>query len=111
MSSRRIAPLHYEDLRKLGIVLRRAQYFITCNTKYYGKVDMQEDKIKRLLIPQDAYYDETAPYEQLSLFNFQTPPPDKMITSPTSALLLPKTVGIKQHILLSDTPTALTGEL
>lgn len=111
MSSRRIAPLHYEDLRKLGIVLKRAQYFITCNTKYYGKVDMQEDKIKRLLIPQDAYYDETAPYEQLSLFNFQTPPPDKMITSPTSALLLPKTVGIKQHILLSDTPTALTGEL
>lgn len=111
MSSRRIAPLHYEDLRKLGIVLKRAQYFITCNTKYYGKVDMQEDKIKRILIPQDAYYDETAPYEQLSLFNFQTSLSTKISTSPTSSLLLPETVGIKQHLLLPDTATALTGEL
>ena len=111
MSSRRIAPLRYEDLRKLGIVLKRAQYFITCNTKYYGKVEMQEDKIKRILIPQDTYYDESAPYEQLSLFSAHAPSTAKLITLPNAPLFLPEQSKVKQHIVLSDTPTALTGEL
>lgn len=106
ISSRRIAPLQYDDLRKLGIVLKRAQYFITCNTKYYGKVAPHEEHIKRILMPEDAYAQETAPYEQLSLFNAQTTNP-----APTSPLVLPEATGIKQQLLLPDTVTALTGEL
>ena len=70
VSSRRIGPLHYEDLKKLGIVLKRAQYFITCNTKYYGQVDMDEQKIRHILTPSEVpLIGETNGYEQLSLFS------------------------------------------
>lgn len=90
-SARRIAPLDYSDLKKLGIVLKRAQYFITCNTKYYGQVDIHEEKIRRILTPQIALSAEDSPYEQLSLF-----------TSPSEA---------SKPLLLDDCTTALTGEL
>jgi predicted DNA-binding helix-hairpin-helix protein len=65
--SRRIAPLNYDDLKKLGIVLKRAQFFITCNTKYFGSADIDDVQIRRKLIPQFAV-EESLPYEQLSLF-------------------------------------------
>lgn len=34
--AREVATLHYEDLQKMRVVLRRAAHFITCNGKYYG---------------------------------------------------------------------------
>ena len=103
LSSRRIAPLSYEDLKRIGIVLKRAQYFITCGTKYYGKVAMEEHHIRRMLVPQDPLYQESLPYEQLSLF---TPrhPTALIATAPQKA------EPIKQ-ILLPDTVSALSGEL
>lgn len=73
VSSRRIAPLHFEDLKKLGIVLKRAQFFITCNTKYYGCVAMDEEKIRRVLTPNVLLLGENQGYEQLSLFSDFSP--------------------------------------
>nr|WP_302599792.1 putative DNA modification/repair radical SAM protein [uncultured Cellulosilyticum sp.] len=100
--SRRIAPLNYDDLKKLGIVLKRAQFFITCNTKYYGSTDIDDVQIRRKLVPQFAS-DEPAPYEQLSLF---TMPPNS-----SSKLLIPNTASPIKPLLLEDTASALTGEL
>lgn len=121
VSSRRIGPLHYDDLKKLGIVLKRAQYFITCNTKYYGQVALDEPKIRQALSPASAL-EEVSPYEQLSLFT--TPPPTSKSANVTSpALISSKTSLTKPSvapeiqllgpstIILPDTPTALTGEL
>ncbi len=34
--SRKTATLHYEDLKRMKVVLRRAAHFITCNGKYHG---------------------------------------------------------------------------
>ncbi len=34
--ARTTGTLHYEDLKRMGVVLRRAAHFITCNGKYYG---------------------------------------------------------------------------
>ncbi len=34
VATRRIAPLRAEDLPKLGVVMKRAQYFITCHGKH-----------------------------------------------------------------------------
>lgn len=34
--ARETATLHYEDLAKMRVVLRRAAHFITCNGKYHG---------------------------------------------------------------------------
>lgn len=35
---RRVAAVKYEDLKRMGVVLKRAKYFITCSGKYYGNV-------------------------------------------------------------------------
>lgn len=99
VSSRRIAPLHYDDLKKLGIVLKRAQYFITCNTKYYGQVDLDPTKIRKQLTPQITSDDVPIKYEQLSLFH---------MPQNTSSLILPNT---SPHLIVEDTQSALTGEL
>lgn len=36
ISARKFTKLDFNDLKKLGIVLKRAQHFITCNGKYFG---------------------------------------------------------------------------
>lgn len=100
--SRRIAPLNYDDLKKLGIVLKRAQFFITCNTKYFGSADIDDVQIRRKLIPQFAV-EESLPYEQLSLFTVPS-------HTATNSLLL-NTSPTTKPLLLEDTASALTGEL
>lgn len=67
ISSRRLGPLHFDDLKKLGIVLKRARYFITCRTKYYGDVPLDPQHIRLVLTPTSSI-EEPTPYEQLSLF-------------------------------------------
>lgn len=115
VSSRRIAPLQFDDLKKLGITLKRAQYFITCNTKYYGQVDIDEEKIRRVLTPANHLLEENSPYEQLSLFTSMPPSENKIIFPPnnmTSSSQITTTGFLNTTtLLLEDTPTALTGEL
>lgn len=50
LQSRRFAPVTYEDLRKMGVVLKRAQYFLTCQGRYYGEIDMDSDKIRNRML-------------------------------------------------------------
>ncbi|MDF2613904.1 MAG: elongator protein 3/MiaB/NifB [Clostridia bacterium] len=105
-SARRIAPLNYLDLKKLGVVLKRAQYFITCNTKYYGSVDLDEEKIRTVLKPQIDLNEADNPYEQLNLF-------DRLSDSSWKPkLLLPLALQIPSKLLLAeDCLTSVTGEL
>ena len=49
VSARRVNSLDFLDLKKLGIVLKRAQYFITCRGKYFGAVSFDELNIKKAL--------------------------------------------------------------
>jgi len=69
LSARRINFLDFFDLKKLGIVLKRAQYFITCKGKYYGSVSFDNQKIKDALMPKIDLnlVDESS--EQLSFFD------------------------------------------
>ncbi len=99
VSSRRVAPLGYSDLKKLGIVLKRAQYFITCNTKYYGSVDLDGEKIRQVLMPTTLSTGLSQSYEQLNLF---TPSFQNSITLSPSP---------KPLLLIEDGLTALTGEI
>jgi len=61
--ARRFHSLDFEDLKKIGVVLKRARYFITCRGKYYGGIPFQENSIREKL---------TAPakpeWTQLTLF-------------------------------------------
>ena len=44
LQARKTATLKFEDLKKLGIVLKRARYFITCNGKYYDHIQKFNDR-------------------------------------------------------------------
>ncbi|MDR1067818.1 MAG: putative DNA modification/repair radical SAM protein [Clostridiales Family XIII bacterium] len=41
MQQRRIRAVRYEDLKKMGVVLKRARYFLTCVGKYYGEKELE----------------------------------------------------------------------
>jgi len=69
IAARRFSSLNYEDLKKLGIVLKRARYFITCKGKYYGLKTMNTLAIKRdLSIEANLKMKKDDGY-QLSLFS------------------------------------------
>ena len=91
--TRKVGFLDFYDLKKLGIVLKRAQYFITCKGKYYGSVEFDDIKIRRALTPKVNlnYIDENI--EQLSFFNNDL------------------SVNEKKSFLLEDKSSSLTGEL
>ena len=70
--ARRLGTLDFEDLKKIGVVLKRALYFITCSGKMMYPTKLQEDYIARNLLnvgeklPQDVV---NMGYRQLSLFD------------------------------------------
>ena len=43
---RKLAAVKYEDLKKMGVVLKRARYFLTCSGRYYGERNMEPEFIK-----------------------------------------------------------------
>jgi putative DNA modification/repair radical SAM protein len=51
ITARRAAPVSWELLKKLGVVLKRAAYFITCKGRYYGGTSMDAEAIRSLLLP------------------------------------------------------------
>lgn len=57
-SIRKMAHLSYESLKKTGIVLNRAKYFITVNGRYYGETTSRKRIIERI--------SDTPKHEQLS---------------------------------------------
>lgn len=71
--ARRGMKLDFDGLKRIGVVLKRAHYFITCNGKMMYPTKIDEDYITRNLIDLDKKknweiaYDMT--YRQLSLFD------------------------------------------
>ena len=49
VTARKSGPLHYDDLKRAGVVLKRARYFLTCQGRYEGGRDFQPDRIHHLL--------------------------------------------------------------
>lgn len=72
VKARRFGSLGFEDLRKMGVVLKRALYFITCSGKMMYKTKIEEDYITRnLLNTKERLPGSVAGmnYQQLSLFD------------------------------------------
>lgn len=63
--ARRVGPLTFEDLRRMRVVLKRARYFITCNGRYYGGVDLDAGLLYPLLADKA---DRKVMAGQISLF-------------------------------------------
>lgn len=69
MKTRQMFQLDFKDLKKLGIVLKRAKYFITCKGKYFLDKQLFNAKfIEKNLILEDKTK-EIVKKEQLSLFS------------------------------------------
>ena len=69
--ARRFASLDFPDLRKMGVVLKRAMYFLTCNGRMLYPTKLEEDYIARNLLegkkaPRGV---QELSYRQLSLFD------------------------------------------
>lgn len=70
--ARRLGKLDFADLKKIGVVLKRALYFITCSGKMMYPTKIEEDYITRNLLsageklPQEVV---NMGYRQLSLFD------------------------------------------
>ena len=66
-AARRQAFLSYDSLRRLGIVIKRAQYFITCKGKYYGPSLRPQELRNRLTATE-----QPQAYEMMNLFTVGT---------------------------------------
>ena len=66
--ARRARKLEHEDLKKLGVVMKRAQYFITCKGKIREGVSLRPDSVLRSLMAVERAALPAWEGEQLSLF-------------------------------------------
>ena len=67
ISSRRFTKINFDILKKLGVVLKRAKYFITCDGKYYASSSLfNKSYIQKLL--EDPKDIKKVSYKQLNLF-------------------------------------------
>ena len=73
VKARRTGTLDFEDLKRIGVVLKRAIYFITCRGKQMYPLKIEEDFITRQLLgvkeKLPEHLSENVTYRQLSLFD------------------------------------------
>lgn len=72
VKARRMGILQFEDLKKMGVVLKRALYFLTCNGKMMYRTKIEEDYITRNLLNTKEKLPDSVTgmtYRQLSLFD------------------------------------------
>ncbi len=68
ISSRKFFKIEFNDLKKLGVVMKRAKYFILCNGKYFTSTDIFDNKIIKANLILSDRKTETINNTQLSLF-------------------------------------------
>jgi putative DNA modification/repair radical SAM protein len=95
MSARRLSNLTFDDLKKLRIAVKRAQFFVLCSGKHYSPVKFDVSSIAAALLPEIQASESSLLYKQISLFDTPSFSP-----SPFDQLLLS-----------SDVHTSITGEL
>lgn len=72
VKARRLGTLDFADLKKIGVVLKRALYFITCSGRMMYPTKIEEDYITRNLLNTGEKLPENVAnmgYRQLSLFD------------------------------------------
>ena len=73
IQARRSGSLDFTSLKRMGVVLKRAQYFITCNGRMLYRIPIEENFITRQLTYGDSLISKelgaSSTYQQLSLFD------------------------------------------
>lgn len=75
MQARRYGSLDFDSLKKMGVVLKRAHYFITCNGRRLYHTPIEEQFITRQLIATNGkenwqVANQNRSYQQMSLADF-----------------------------------------
>ncbi|MBN7773178.1 putative DNA modification/repair radical SAM protein [Clostridium aminobutyricum] len=111
---RKVAAVKYEDLKKMGVVLKRASYFLTCSGKYYGGKDLIPEYIRGKALEAENIRNNLLPIDdevQISMFTpgiftpgLSTQSPKKGLDSTQGRLsgnkILPNIKAGEQHGLL-----------
>lgn len=50
---RKVAAVKFDDLKKMGVVVKRAKYFLTCSGRYYGERRFEPETIKHSLLQME----------------------------------------------------------
>lgn len=72
VKARRMGILQFEDLKRMGVVLKRALYFLTCSGRMMYRTKMEEDYIMRNLLNTGEKLPDSVSgmtFRQLSLFD------------------------------------------
>ena len=69
ISGRKYRNLNWEHLKKMGVALNRAQYFIICNSNDWERRDLDANKIKGMILQSQHSKYKNIHNNQLSLFN------------------------------------------
>lgn len=74
--ARRHSTLDFSHLKKIGVVLKRAHYFITCSGRMMYRIPIEEQYITRQLIGtnrrENWQVNHQERFEQMSVFDFMT---------------------------------------
>ncbi|MGE4282885.1 MAG: putative DNA modification/repair radical SAM protein [Clostridia bacterium] len=86
--ARRVHPLSYDGLKKIGVVLKRAKHFITCQGKFYGEVGLNDRLIRQCLIEKKPEKVQVPQMQQISIFSLllDQPEPSDVFSSITGEL-------------------------
>ena len=69
LSGRKFKNLNWDNLKKMGVALNRAKYFIICNSSDWERRDLDASNIKSMILQNSNSKYKTHYNNQLSLFN------------------------------------------
>ena len=50
---RKVSAVKFDDLKKMGVVVKRAKYFLTCSGRYYGDRKFEQETIKSSILQME----------------------------------------------------------
>ena len=69
VKARKFRKLNWDHLKKMGVALNRAQYFMVCDSRYWERRDLDAEKIKGMILQHSTGKFRNQYSTQLSLFN------------------------------------------
>lgn len=69
VNARKWSRLSFEDLIKMGVVLKRAKFFLLCDGRHYMGMSFNPDNIRDFMLMDDAVKRKTVNGIQLSIFD------------------------------------------
>ena len=69
LSARRFRKLNWDHLKKIGVALNRAKYFMVCDSRHWERRDLDAEKIKGLILQNSTGKFRNQYSRQLALFS------------------------------------------